>query len=304
MQRITHILLLCMVAALLCACGQEPLPRGVVAEVNGQFIHLRTLETMLDTRMAELGAFENPSLEKLRAQYGAALTSLIVQALVMEELRERGLAVSDADVSAEEEAIRKDYEDTFDRHVTESAIDQEAWREIMRGRLGMTRFMTRVLLPTLVVPLEEIELYYHTHEGSFTVPRMLNLVRMVCATREQAEQARLTEDFRPAGEECLATPVSVRYDSVPVEWEKALRALKPGETTPVRAQDGRFEAVRLLRDTPVMKLDITAAYPYIERILMEDKLDEAFQAWLQNRLQHSRVRISVHLLDEVRGAPS
>ena len=55
---------------LLAACLESRLPEGVVATVNSEPIHLRTVQALLDSRSAALGTLQRPSLENMKRQYG------------------------------------------------------------------------------------------------------------------------------------------------------------------------------------------------------------------------------------------
>lgn len=300
----------CLVAlcalCLLSACGEEPLPRGVVAQVNGQPISLRTLETLLDTRTAGLGAFEKPSLDSLRKKYGAALSTLIVQVLVVQELERLGAPVADAAVQEVENAIRQDYaENEFEDNLRENAIDLTVWRELLRYRQGMRQFMEQVLRPILAVPLADVEAYYALNKDKFLAPRMLTLSHVVGATATSLETAR-AKGLASLNDNTTASVyrLRIRRDSIPPAWQKSMRSLKVGEYTSVRAVDGRFEMLLLEEDSPEKKLDIVEAYPYIEQILLEERLDEAFQRWLEKKLQEAEIRVSVHLVREMGQDPS
>lgn len=292
--------LLCGVA-LLAACGEAPLPRGVVALVDGHPIHLRTLQTLQDTRTAGLGAFEKPSLSTLRQQYGSALATLIAQALVLQEMDRLGMPVGEAAVSEAEMRIRQDYpDDEFEKHLRESSIDLDAWRELMRHRIGMVLFAAQVLEPRISIPLEEVEAYYTRRKDDFVVPRLLTVYQVAGEDREKLEKARGAgiPDDSP---EMRVFRLSLRREQLPDAWKKAVLALKEGEATPVvKAAAGGFEYVVLTEDMPERHLSVVEAYPYIEQLLMQEKLEEAFDVWLEERLKSARVLVSTHLAEELR----
>lgn len=285
----------------LAACLDTSLPGGVVATVNGQPIALRTLETMLDTRTTALGIFENPSLVTLRHQYGKALIHLIGQVLVMQELDRRGMGVSDAALMEAEQAIRDDYtEEEFEKIFIENAIDIDAWRELMRHRIAMERFISQVLRPIIHVPLENIEAYYAQHTAGFTVPRTAVIWQLQSSNRTALMQALSTVPPQEVPEVNIFR-ITMPYGELPPEWNKAVNALSVGEYVPPRAKAELFEALWLEASTPQRHLTLLEAYPYILQILTEEKLETVFQDWLASTLSASQVRVSTHLLQQVRG---
>lgn len=272
--------------------------------VDGYPIHLRTLQTLQDTRTAGLGAFEKPSLTSLRQQYGNALATLIMQALVLQEMERLGMPVDAAAVSEAEMRIRQDYpDDEFEKLLRESSIDLDAWRELMRYRVAMVLFAAQVLEPRLSIPLEEVDAYYAAHGKDFVIPRMLTLYQVSGDDKEALEKARAggIPDDSP---EMRVYRLSLRHDAVPDAWKKAVAALKEGESSSVvAAVGGGFEYVVLTKSTPEHQLTVVEAYPHIEQLLMQGKMDEAFQAWLEERLKSARIQVSTHLVDEFREKP-
>lgn len=298
-----RLALLC-VLLLLAACTESTPPQGVVALVDGHPIHLRTLQTLQDTRTAGLGAFEKPSLTTLRQQYGHALTSLIMQALVLQEMERMGMPVDENAVSEAEMRIRQDYpDDEFEKLLRESSIDLDAWRELMRYRVGMMLFAAQVLEPRISIPLEEVEAYYAEHSKDFVIPRMLTLYQVSGEDKEAMEKARAAgiPDDSP---DVHVFRLSLRHDAVPDAWKKTVGALKEGEASPVVKSSGSngsgFEYVVLTEIAPERTLNVVEAYPHIEQLLMQKKMDDAFQTWLEERLKTAKILVSTHLVEELR----
>lgn len=141
----------CLLAILLggffsggCTDADPPLPQGVVALVNGEPISLRLVQAMQDTRSVGMGS-QAPSVKLLQSQYGRALSTLIVHALVMQELEKLQLSVSNMETAEVENSLRGDYPaDEFEKMLTEEYIDVELWRELLRRSLSMKTFEDKV----------------------------------------------------------------------------------------------------------------------------------------------------------------
>ncbi len=104
---------------LLAACLESRLPEGVVATVNNEPIHLRTVQTLLDSRSAALGTLQRPSLEKMKGRYGEALGTLIIHALVRQELERLQIPVGEAAMEQAVAQVRGDYDsDGLSRFLT------------------------------------------------------------------------------------------------------------------------------------------------------------------------------------------
>ena len=138
--------LLALCACLLCSCMEERLPSGVVAEVNGRHVTLRALNTVLDSR--EMGYAAVPQVETLQREYGKVLAAYILYMLVDEEMTRRGMGVSDAELDALVDTVRRDYpEGGFAEVVKERGIDMAEWRLLLRYQRNLELFCADVLRP-------------------------------------------------------------------------------------------------------------------------------------------------------------
>lgn len=279
----------------LLACTQEKYPEGLVALVNGSPIFLNSLQAVQDTRTVSMGTSQRPSLETLKRQYGAALSVLIINTLVMQELERLELSVADAEVQANEAQVRADYSEAdFEKILTEEYIDIKVWRELLRQQLSIVAFQNKVLRPQLMVTLEEAEAYYDKHKAEFTVPPRLTLVQVSGTSKEFVDQARaLTPHLE--GKELPGITVqrfTIRQQSVPQEWQKDVLALSPGKSTEVYNRDGFYQFVCLVSKHPARSLSLRDAYPLINDVLLEDKVDNSFSAWLEQAVQSARIQVA------------
>lgn len=285
-----------------CTDTDPPLPPGVVALVNGEPIPLRLIQAMQATRSVGMGS-QQPSVTLLQKQYGRALSTLIVHALVMQELKKLQISVSDVETTEVENSLRGDYPaDEFEKMLTEEYIDMDLWRELLRHSLSMKTFEDKVLRPSLTVPLAEVDAYYAACSEEFRLPERVTLLQIDGPDKGVVEQMRAawptTSPF--SSNELSVQRYTIRRDSIPKDWSKALQSLRPGQATPVRENGGEFRFIVLETLHPAKALSVAEAYPIIETLLLEEKMGDAFDAWLEQTLSTATIRISVHLLPELR----
>lgn len=290
--------------ALLAACKDKELPTGVAATVNGSPITVRQLEVAHDADVPSWSNARGPSVVELKKQYGIVLTGLILQELVMQELVREGADVSDAELLAAESEIRADYPgEEFERVLVEDYIDLEQWRAMLRRRIALGKFAERVLRPDISVSLAEVETYYRAHEGDFRLPAR---VRLFVVEGEDRAAVEKTRAMLVSGEGALdaATAVSavtirdvlLGRDRLPPQWLKDIAGLAPGKASPVRSGGGNSMTLILSESLPERLLPITEAYPLIESLLVEQKMDTAFDAWAVRALPAADIRVSKHLV--------
>lgn len=287
---------------LLAACLESRLPEGVVATVNGEPVHLRSVQSLLDSRSAALGTLQNSSLENMKRQYGEALGTLIIHALVRQELEHRQIPVGDAALELAVAQVRGDYEPGgLSKFLADESLDEADWQALMRDHLAMLTFEKRVLLPGIRVGLDEVRAYYREHQADFQLPETLDLC--LVSGEERAALDAFCAAF-PAGRktprsDLLVQCLEVRGDEVPPPWNKDTAALKPGACAPARRQNGSWQTVALVERQKAHSLDMADAYPLMEHILLERKKNAAFEQWLEGSLSRAVIKVSPLLKEEL-----
>ncbi|MFO7597753.1 MAG: hypothetical protein R6W92_15600 [Desulfocurvibacter africanus] len=91
----------------------------------------------------------------------------------------------------------------------------------------------------------------------------------------------------------------MREDRLPASWLNALANLEPGEASSVLTEESKFHRLILVERSPAKVLDPTQAYPLVEQVLLDQKMRDAFNAWLARKLEVATITISKHLLEQV-----
>lgn len=296
------MILLVGVLGSLCAGGcngsEKALPQGVVAVVNDHPLSLRMVQALHDSRSTGLGTSQRPSVQLLRTQYGDALSTLIVHTLVMQELERLQLAVGDTAIKETEEQVRQDYPgDAFEKMLTEEYIDLTLWRELLRHSLSLKIFEEHVLRPSLGVSLDEVRAYYTAYTSEFHIPDRVTLLQIHGVEKNIVEQVRAgyPASLNTLPEGVTIQRYTIRRDSIPHDWKKMVLGLKTGQSTPTREAGGDFQCIVLEISHPPRTLSVAESYPIIEKLLLEEKIDDAFDRWLKKSLSKTTVRVSPHL---------
>ncbi|MDR2893809.1 MAG: SurA N-terminal domain-containing protein [Deltaproteobacteria bacterium] len=299
-------LLLCLVFCLsLAACDNDVVNPGDVALVNGTPITLKQLQTAHDS-MILAGDGPSRDTEALRKEYSAVLSELIAQELVAQELERRDISITPEELEEATIDLKRDYPPGgFEKMLLEESIDLEMWRESLFKRLSMEKFNTRILRPQVSITADEVENYYLAHEGDFRIPERVNFIQFsslfrdqVNTAREQFQKERDLEAVQQRFENMTVRVVVMREDRLAPELVAALSALKPMQATPVLELNGEYLALILLSKEEAYLLPREEIYSRIEAILLEDKIQEAFQTWLHEALGKADIKVSVHLLPE------
>ncbi|MUM78411.1 peptidyl-prolyl cis-trans isomerase [Pseudodesulfovibrio sp. F-1] len=290
--------------ALLAGCSNTADEIGVVARVNGAPIYLSQLEFQHDQFQVDAVGGYVPSVENLKNEYGEILAELIVQELVVQELEKRDIGVSDHEMLKAEEEVRADYpEGAFDQMLVEEYIDLKAWRLQLRNHLAMRKFFYQVLRPQIKIDYREAEQYYRDRISDFYLPESLRILVVRGPSREivgKAVERFLAErdhlDLTTAFGEVETRDVMIREERLSATWKNALTGVAPGQASGVLTDRFGFEALVLLERSPAKVLEPAQAYPLVENALVERKLHDAFDAWLDTAMARARISLSSHLL--------
>jgi hypothetical protein len=291
---------------LLAGCSETDAPEGVVATVNDEPIYLRTLQALLDGRSAALGTLPRLSLEAMKSQYGEALAILIVQTLVRQELQRLHIPVNNAALDKALADIREDYGgDALSRLLVDESLDETDWRVLMRDYLSMVSFEKRVLLPGIRIQLSMVRDYYNEHRAQFQLPAMINVCFVAGEQRESLDAfCSVFPDGTKAHSGATAQCLDVTADELPQLWREETQKLVPGACVPPRQEGGAWRSVCLAERRAARTLEISSAYPLIERILLEQEKITAFDRWLESRLARSTVKISPNIREGLLTASS
>ena len=299
--------LACCCCLLLAACFEARLPDGVVATVNGEPITLRRLQTLLDSRSPSLGAMRTPSLENMRREYGEGLGTLIIYALVRQDLQRLQMAVSPSALEAAVNEVKNDYGggDGLDKFLAEESLDPVEWRALLLDHLSMLAFEKKVLATGIRISLAELRDYYQTHEDDFQMPETLRVCLVSAESRKDVEgfcavfPGGMSEARKKVQLQCL----NVRAGDLPQSWQKAAVALKAGQCAPPRQEEGLWRGLALVEKRPPTQMNLAETYPIVENILREQKMSEAFEGWLEKALAASKIKVAKDIAPDLLAVP-
>lgn len=306
MKRVAAVVL---AAALAAACQGPPPERGVAAKVNGRPIPTSHLDFAHGLRSSAQPAMGANVLEDLKSEFGQALAGLVVEELVFQELSRRGLEVTAAELKNAETAARAGYPgDSFERMLAEEGVDPAIWRERLRARTAMDKFIAWVIRPRISITPQEVQAYFRDNSGEFSHPAGVRYLRAESRSAEALGKAlaEARKASSPVDVLSVFDDVSVHVQASPEEalpraWREALGSLAPGQAGPVGKGGLGFQAFILIERTPARTEGLVQAYPLVEKRLMEAKLEKEFSAWLNQAVNTSVIEVIPALLPEKGG---
>lgn len=299
-----------LAAVLTCtaACSMDPLQEGVVATVNGHPITLKELESAYDLIQLGWGGQPAVTIGVLRDQYGMVLAQMLVQTFIEQELTRRDLNVTQDELNKAEALVRMDYPPgEFERMLLEEYIDLAVWRRLLRANLATEKFIRKVLRPQVQLDPAEVVAYYKANQEKFVQAAQVRVVHVTGPGRTLVRDAALAyvENPQPAVIQAdfpkvFLQEMTMQENRLPKIWVEDLATAPLLTPTVVRANQAGFESLILLERIPAKALDAGLGSPIAEKILLEARLEEAFQEWLATSLGQANIQVSAHLLAKAR----
>lgn len=289
MKKVIYILILLF---LMSACKEQPPPAGVIATVNGEPIYLHSLETLLDSRSSAHGQSTLSAMEDMQKAYTQAFSVLLTHTLVRQELEQRGIKLDD---SQQEELINdlnsEIGEGGLDGFLMEASIRKDDWQELMRDFVALETFRNQVLLPQIKINLDEIRSYYESKKADFKLPAYVRACFLNAATKNELEALCKGITDRKLPKAPLIQCTDLEPEFLPSPWREEQAQLKLNECAKFHKEDEMWQSILILARYPATSPNIAELYPLLEKTLLEQKQQLAFDKWLEEKIAASSIQV-------------
>lgn len=232
------------------------------------------------------------------------LDRLVNDALILQEAKRLQIRVPEAEVAERVKASREGYSsDEASRSLKENRLTPRAWRNLIRKQIIIEMTLQKAVESKINVSQEEIDNYYWSHLVEFFQPPRVHARQIVVETLAQAQELKrkLDEgaDFRQLAAKFSRGPEKdqggdlgwVGQSDLPQAFSQVLFRLEPGRVSdPVSTEYG-FHLFRVDESQPGGKMPPEEAKRKIAKDLKIDKVDRAFQAWLEDLRGKAKITI-------------
>lgn len=285
---------------------------NILAKVNGEIVTLEEVETLYDMRNVHLNT-PAPDVERIQQEYAGILYNRIKQILISQELKKRGVAVSEGEVKALENVIKESYADvlndklTFEKYLEENGIDYGQWMQQIHSQLENDKLQA-LLLEEITLSSEETLQYAEKikeqKQNDFEQIRFF----MIKAKPELLEELRKDTafsaenvanngfsdlDFVSHFEQKGAVVFQSLFDSasLPEQYKKVLVGMQKNTFSEILTEDDSSYILYLLDKKTPEEEDAVDLYLIAEEHLLQEKLPQAFDAWLAGAIAGSDIYI-------------
>lgn len=287
--KVKGLLALLIAAALVAALSAGMLAQrpadDAVATVNG--------ETITERELYE---------EMLRRTGQQVLDQMVTERLLRQAVAAADVEVSDEAVQAEMDRVKEQLgeEITLDEALARAGLTEEEWAAEIRLELGLRQLLT----DRVQITEEEMRAFFEQYKDFLGTEEQVRVSHILVASREEAEDIRAAlldgADFAEVAREKSTDPgTAVRGGDV--GWVSRGQTVKPfedmafsspvGDISPVVETDYGFHVLKVEERREAREAVYEESRDVIQSYLLEDKMQQAFQEWLQEIRSEARVEI-------------
>jgi peptidyl-prolyl cis-trans isomerase C len=310
-----------LVAAQAPSAPSKPVPAtlpAVVARVNGQDVAKVDFEKMIKSAESNMGMPIPPEARDdiLRR----LLDQLVVQTLLEQEAKARGLAATDADVDARLLELRQRFKTPleFDEALRERGQTLDALRQDIGRDVTASKLINAELAAVPGASDDEAKDFYAKNPDSFkeeeTIRASHILIRVApgadAATTAQAKatiesvlaQAKAGQDFAKLAREFSQDPTNAqqggdlnyfRRGTMVREFSDAAFALQPGEVSGVVTTQFGHHIIKVTDRKPGRVVPFEEAAPRIKQYLDRDKKQDRRKTYLEDLKKKAKIEILI-----------
>jgi parvulin-like peptidyl-prolyl isomerase len=283
------------VVVLLGACQPE-MGDDVVALVNGQSITNSELAARQRVwAVTPMSKSDTPGLRRM------ALNQLIEEELILQAADEAGIEVSDKDLEARIDEIKKDFpKDSFKEMLIREYIDYETWREDLHRRMIIEK-ATRIEAAKRVKPdPEKWQAFFNANRGIADPLRRVKVIHLTLADQDRVAAAlkkiRAGKDFEATAKKEIGKPVGdpiwVYPNMLPPEMAQVLVSAEPGQVTEVVRNEFGYTIFKILDVEKKERQDPVLIMARLRREFRRIQEDEAFREWVTELKQRAKIIIN------------
>ncbi len=272
----------------------SPHPHGTIATVNGDVITLNELQFYADLEKSSQSDDSEVSLEGVMEDYSTYLLELIQQKLIAQEVKKLSLSVDYSTIARIQKGIEKRYTESLESGLLASEVHQKAWAEQIKSNLEKEA-LQRYFLSSLKVNYDEIIKFHVENDGLFRIPEQY-IFTLVYAEKEDSLRNALRKKVQnPLDAEKYKVSIqqaTLDLDSIPAAWKNEVVKLKIGQFSKLKKIENSYFYVVLNEKTPPQTASQTEAFLEIERTLLDAKLRNAYEAWLEKAVLSASIFIA------------
>lgn len=296
--------------------GEERLPEGKVAVVNGSVITRAAFERERSRIQQSLFSRGKPLSDTQRLQIDReALENLISRELLYQESQKRGVTVDETVTNEQLRKLKERFpsEDEFKSALTKANLSEAAIKSELKKAIAIQQFVDREFVRKTSVTEEESRAYYDSHPDLFKQPEQVRASHILIkvdpgADASQKAEARKKleeiqesvhngEDFSTLATERSEGPSRKRGGDLGYfgrgqmvkPFEEAAFALRPGEVSDIVETEFGYHLIKVFDKKPQTTLAYEGIEGKIKQYLKQDKVQKEVHRYVEELKKNAKV---------------
>lgn len=302
------VLAICITAILIltAGCGDRTEKSALVlARIGNRTITAKQYEDNLKRFLPEPRPEDKAILTGLKRDL---LYQMIEETLILEEASKRNITITNDDLTAELEKLKKEYGKTaFKEAIEERYGDVFAWQEEIRKKLIIKKTVDTVIGAKVVPTDEEARKYYEAHQTEFEFPEKVRARMIVLSTEDDAQKIKKSltaESFAQVAKKSSLSPEREKggdlgyfsRDEMPKEFVDVVFSLNIGQISQVLKTPYGFHIFLVEAKKKAGKFKFHEVSEKIIERLRADNTDAQFEKWMSTLKQNTQIEINEALL--------
>lgn len=284
-----------------------------VLNVDGQELKASVFANQLAEKLRHLDALTAKDPGIVQSAKNDILREFIIGVLTENWSKKNGVFVKAEELEEEISKIRKNYPDdnTFEKALADQNLTFQSWRDSLKKSL-LQKKVAQSINQALAQPSgEEIKSYYQANKETFERLEQVKLRQIVLATEADA---KVIEDRLKKGASIaeLAPSHSItpegKRSKGELGWiEKGVMEgfdsafnMRVGARSPVVKSPYGYHIFEVMGKRSAQTLPLTEVETKIGRLLISNREEAAYAAWLESELRRSRVLKDEELIRQIR----
>ena len=301
MRYLTTTFLVAAVAAVLAGCGGGggDVPSGAVAEVSGTTITQQQFDALLAqakrSYITQKRKFPEAGTQEYQTLKNQAVTYLVQRVEFQQEAEDLGIKVTDKEIDARLEQIKKQYfggNDTrYKKQLAQQGLTEAQVREDIKAQLIQEKIFKKVTSNANVTNAQ-IQKYYDDHQSQYGVPEQREVAHILVKKKALADQLytriKAGEDFaklakqysQDPGSKKLGGKLTISKGQTVGPFDQTSFLLQTGAISHPIKTDFGYHIIKAIG--PVTAAKITAfakVKASIKQQLLQQKKNQAMSTW-------------------------
>lgn len=303
-------------------CGKKSSKVKAAATVNGVDIPMKDFDAQVNEmkkQYKDQKMFEGKEGEKRLLEYKERiLDGLIVNELLFQAAKDKGIKISDKDVQKQVDSVKTGYKDEaqFKKSLKDANLTVEELTELLRMQMLQQRLIES-LAQSADISDKAVKEYYEKNKAQFYEKAAKRPAQILFRPEDKEVAQKVLDELKNGGDfAALAKKYSVDETTAgkggdlgwpsmprPTEVEKTVDALKVGQLSGLVQSSYGWHILTVLEERPARQKPLSEVTDQIKQLIAGAARAESYQEFIKQERAKATIEVHVKGLDHLSSKP-